>query len=243
VALFQGTPNKRVATSVAAAASANPLLEKQGVVDPTLFATGFRRGRFYMFTRVDPDAAGGERDVFNERPTREEQTIATATGGKPETATRHTDAVLHTTLGDIHVALFADMVPKTCANFVGLAKQGYYDGVLFHRVIKKFMVQTGDPLGDGTGGTSLWGTPFADEFHPALDHARPFTVSMANSGPNSNGSQFFITTVPTPWLDRKHTVFGRVTVGMDIVKRIEDARVDKNDRPRDDICIINVSLR
>ncbi|KAI3488084.1 hypothetical protein L1887_47863 [Cichorium endivia] len=260
LALFQGAPDRKV-SSLAAAASENPLLAKQGLADPTLFATAFGRARFYMFTRVDPDAlgnsgeaSGGDRDVFNEKPTREEQTIAAATslgnnrsrnaaGASASVGVKHSTATLHTTLGDIHITLYADLVPKTCNNFIGLAKKGYYNDVIFHRIIKKFMVQTGDPLGDGTGGESLWGGNFEDEFHPSLNHSKPFTLSMANAGPNTNGSQFFITTVPTPWLDRKHTVFGKVSAGMDVVKRIEDAKVDKNDKPRQDIRIINISLR
>ncbi|CDS01634.1 hypothetical protein [Sporisorium scitamineum] len=258
--LFQGAPDKKV-SSLAAAASENPLLAKQGLVDPTLFATAFGRARFYMFTRVDPDAVSGSgdaasenRDVFNERPTREEQTIAAATAignrNRPiassataSASVKHTSATLHTTLGDIHLTLYTDLVPKTCKNFIGLAKKGYYDNVIFHRIIKKFMLQTGDPLGDGTGGESLWGGNFEDEFHPSLNHSKPFTLSMANAGPNTNGSQFFITTVPTPWLDRKHTVFGKVDAGMDVVKRIEEVKVDKNDKPRQDVRILNISLR
>lgn len=266
LALFQGAPDKKV-SSLAAAASENPLLAKQGLVDPTLFATAHGRARFYMFTRVDPDAMNGSgeaasaasenRDVFNERPTREEQTIASATAAignghnrsgagsadSDAASVKHTTATLHTTLGDIQLTLFTELVPKTCKNFVGLARKGYYDNIIFHRIIKKFMIQTGDPLGDGTGGESLWGGNFQDEFHPSLNHSKPFMLSMANAGPNTNGSQFFITTVPTPWLDRKHTVFGKVSAGLDVVKRIEDAKVDKNDKPRQDIRIVNVSLR
>jgi peptidylprolyl isomerase domain and WD repeat-containing protein 1 len=98
-------------------------------------------------------------------------------------------------------------------NFLGHCQSGYYDNVLFHRVIAGFMIQTGDPLGDGTGGESIWGNEFDDEILSQLRHDRPFTVSMANAGPNTNGSQFFITTVATPWLDGKHTVFGRVVKG------------------------------
>lgn len=237
VALYQGTPRK--VSSLALAASQNPLLEKQSIPDPTLFATAYKRSRFYMFTRLDPDAVSGDRDVFNEKPTREERTIAAAPA---RTQARHRAATLHTTLGDIRMTLYSDLVPKTCTNFSGLAGKGYYDGIIFHRVIKKFMLQTGDPLGDGTGGESIWGGTFEDEFHPNLNHSKPFTVSMANAGPGTNGSQFFITTVPTPWLDRKHTVFGHVEQGMDVVKQIEDARVDKNDKPRDDISIINITL-
>ena len=100
-------------------------------------------------------------------------------------------------MGDVHIKLFPDLTPKTIENFVTHARNGYYNGHLFHRVIKGFMIQTGDPKGDGTGGTSIWGTDFEDEFHPSLRHDRPYTVSMANAGPGTNGSQFFITTVPT----------------------------------------------
>ncbi|KAF1779250.1 Cyclophilin-like domain [Phytophthora cactorum] len=104
------------------------------------------------------------------------------------------------------------------------------------------MVQTGDPLGDGTGGESIWGGEFEDEFHRSLRHDRPFTLSMANAGPGTNGSQFFLTTVPTPWLDNKHTVFGRVEHGKDTVSSIESARVDKSDKPLKDIKIINIDI-
>jgi cyclophilin family peptidyl-prolyl cis-trans isomerase len=126
-------------------------------------------------------------------------------------------AVLHTDKGDIAINLFEDRVPKTVNNFIFLAESGYYDGVIFHRVIKDFMAQTGDPTGTGRGGP---GYAFEDEFHQDLKHDRPGIVSMANAGPNTNGSQFFITHVPTPWLDRKHSVFGEVIDGMDVVLAI-----------------------
>ncbi|CAI7798199.1 unnamed protein product, partial [Closterium sp. NIES-54] len=126
--------------------------------------------------------------------------------------------VMHTTMGDIHLKLYPEECPRTVENFTTHCSNGYYEGLLFHRVIKGFMVQTGCPLGDGTGGQSIWGGEFADEFHKSLRHDRPFTLSMANAGPNTNGSQFFITTVATPWLDNKHTVFGRVVKGMDVVQ-------------------------
>eukprot|EP00624_Nannochloropsis_granulata_P005930 evm.model.NODE_42115_length_10595_cov_24.965267.4 len=145
-------------------------------------------------------------------------------------------------MGDIHLKLFKEECPRTIENFVGLARKGYYDNVLFHRVIKGFMVQTGDPQGDGTGGESIWGGEFEDEFHRNLRHDRPFTVSMANAGPGTNGSQFFITTVPTPWLDGKHTVFGRVVQGMDVVSQLQEVKVDNQDKPYADVKIINVDI-
>ena len=104
------------------------------------------------------------------------------------------------------------------------------------------MVQCGDPLGDGTGGKSIWGGEFEDEFHRSLRHDRPYTVSMANAGPNTNGSQFFFTTIPTPWLDNKHTVFGRVTSGMDVVQSIEKLKTDKNDMPLSAVKILSIQI-
>ncbi len=150
--------------------------------------------------------------------------------------------VLYTTKGDIHIQLYGKETPKTVENFAGLCSKGYYDNVIFHRVIKNFMIQTGDPLGDGTGGTSIWGQEFEDEFHPDLRHDRPFTVSMANCGRNTNGSQFFITTVPVPHLDKKHTVFGRVVQGMDVVIAIEHVETRGQDRPRDPPKILSTKV-
>jgi len=194
----------------------------------------------YNHHNRDSKNSTADRDVFNERPTREEQSLALpAATAAPTLAS---EATIHTTLGDIQVQLFPSQTPKTVENFVGLSKQGYYDGVLVHRVIKKFMIQTGDPLGDGTGGESIWGRNFADEFHPSLKHDRPYTLSMANAGKDTNGSQFFITTVPCPWLDNKHTVFGRAISGLDVIHRIENARVDKSDKPLEDIKIVGVEI-
>ena len=128
-------------------------------------------------------------------------------------------AVLHTDKGDILLKLFADKAPKTVNNFVFLARQGFYDGTIFHRVIKNFMVQGGDPTGTGTGGP---GYRFGDEFVKELRHSKPGMLSMANAGAGTNGSQFFITHVPTPWLDNKHSIFGEVTQGMDVVNSIPE---------------------
>jgi cyclophilin family peptidyl-prolyl cis-trans isomerase len=126
-------------------------------------------------------------------------------------------ATLKTEKGDIVVRLFADKVPNTVNNFVFLARQGFYDNTIFHRVIDDFMAQGGDPTGTGRGGP---GYRFSDEFHKDLRHDRPGILSMANAGPNTNGSQFFITHVPTPWLDNKHSVFGEVINGMDVLLSI-----------------------
>jgi peptidyl-prolyl cis-trans isomerase B (cyclophilin B) len=131
-------------------------------------------------------------------------------------------ASIETNRGVIVLKLYATQAPRTVNNFVCLADDGYYDGVTFHRVIKDFMVQSGDPTGTGRGGP---GYTFKDEFDPKLKHDRPGVLSMANAGPNTNGSQFFITHVPTPWLDGKHSVFGEVTKGQDVVNAIEQGDV------------------
>ncbi|HEY8899638.1 MAG TPA: peptidylprolyl isomerase [Chthoniobacterales bacterium] len=123
-----------------------------------------------------------------------------------------------TSKGDISITLFASLAPVTVANFINLAQRGYYDGLKFHRVIADFMIQGGDPTGTGAGGP---GYTFEDEFHKAQKHDKPGILSMANRGPKTNGSQFFITHVPTPWLDGKHTVFGEVTAGQDVVNAIK----------------------
>jgi cyclophilin family peptidyl-prolyl cis-trans isomerase len=126
-------------------------------------------------------------------------------------------ATLHTEKGDIVLQLFADKTPRTVNNFVFLAREGFFDGTIFHRVIADFMTQGGDPTGTGRGGP---GYRFADEFDPTLKHSKPGILSMANAGPGTNGSQFFITHIPTPWLDGKHSVFGQVTNGMDVLMAI-----------------------
>lgn len=126
--------------------------------------------------------------------------------------------ILHTSQGDIEGTMFASKTPMTCANFLNLAKRGYYNGIKFHRVIPDFMIQGGDPTGTGAGGP---GYKFGDEIHPSLKHTKPGMFSMANAGPGTNGSQFFITHVPCPWLDGKHAVFGEVTKGQNVVNAIK----------------------
>ena len=153
-------------------------------------------------------------------------------------------ATIKTSLGDIKIQLFADKAPKTVANFVGLAEgtktgKSLYAGTIFHRVIKDFMIQGGDPLGTGMGGP---GYQFEDEIDPSLTFDAPGILAMANSGPNTNGSQFFITTVPTTWLNGKHTIFGKVVSGMDIVTKIENTPVGENDKPVTPVTIQSISI-
>ena len=138
---------------------------------------------------------------------------------------------LETNQGMIKVELLPEIAPKACENFTKLVEKGYYNGLIFHRVIKDFMIQGGDPTGTGSGGESIWGEPFEDETSPNVGFDTPGILAMANAGPNTNGSQFFITTVPTPHLNGHHTIFGRVSSGMDVVKKIENTQTDSSDRP------------
>lgn len=153
-----------------------------------------------------------------------------------------TVAIIKTNMGTIELELFAKETPKTVENFVGLANKGYYNGVIFHRVIDNFMIQGGDPTGTGRGGESLWGKRFNDEIVPSLKHSEPGILSMANAGPNTNGSQFFITLVATPWLDGKHTVFGKVIEGMEVVKAIGKVAKNQMDRPLKDVVMESVTI-
>jgi|ERR1700678_2396992 peptidyl-prolyl cis-trans isomerase A (cyclophilin A) len=163
-------------------------------------------------------------------------------------------ATLETSAGRVVVRLFPDHAPKTVRNFVELAEGGkewqdpstgqvttakLYDGTVFHRVIPNFMIQGGDPLGNGRGGP---GYQFADEFHPELQFNRPYLLAMANAGPGTNGSQFFITTAPTPHLNRRHTIFGEVIEGADVVDRISHAKTNSQDRPAEDVVIESVTV-
>ncbi|HLR88357.1 MAG TPA: peptidylprolyl isomerase [Atopostipes sp.] len=184
--------------------------------------------------------------------------------------TKTIEATMHTNRGAITLALFPELAPKTVENFVDLAKENYYDGIIFHRVISDFMIQGGDPTGTGMGGESIWGEQFEDEFTPLLFNIRG-ALSMANSGPNTNGSQFFIVTasqVPgqmieqmegagypeeiieaykenggTPWLDQRHTVFGHVIDGMDIVEAIDQTETNPSDRPLEEVVIESIDIK
>lgn len=154
-----------------------------------------------------------------------------------------TVAVIKTNMGTIEIELYADQTPKTVENFVGLANENYYNGVIFHRVIANFMIQGGDPTGTGRGGQSIWGKPFADEIVPSLNFNEPGVLAMANAGPNTNGSQFFITVAPTSWLDGKHTIFGKVINGMDVVYAISKVPTSKpGDKPLKDVVMESVTI-
>ncbi|CBZ53839.1 putative cyclophilin [Neospora caninum Liverpool] len=145
---------------------------------------------------------------------------------------------LVTSMGDIEVELYWKHAPKTCKNFFELAKSGYYDNTIFHRVAKDFCIQGGDPTGTGRGGESIFGGKFEDEIHPDLRHTGAGVISMANCGPDTNGSQFFICLAPAPFLDGKHSIFGRVKKGMESVKKISTVQTTATDRPIYDIKII-----
>ena len=150
--------------------------------------------------------------------------------------------VMETSKGTVKIQLFPQYAPKTVENFVGLIEKGYYDGLIFHRVIPDFMIQGGDPDGTGRGGESLWGGKFEDEFSPNLKNIRG-ALSMANSGPNTNGSQFFVVVAgATPWLDNRHSVFGQVFEGLDVVDAIVNADRDAGDKPVEDITMTKVTV-
>jgi peptidyl-prolyl cis-trans isomerase-like 1 len=146
------------------------------------------------------------------------------------------------TKGPVTLELYTSHAPKTCQNFTGLVTRSYYNGTIFHRIIPNFMIQGGDPTGTGRGGSSIYGDKFQDEIHSALKHTGAGILSMANSGPNTNGSQFFITLAPTPWLDGKHTIFGRVKNGMGVVKRMGLVQTGPEDRPVDEVKIVSARI-
>jgi peptidylprolyl isomerase len=169
--------------------------------------------------------------------------LMTTTPSQAQKETNQPTVVLETTQGTIELKLFPEIAPKTVENFTGLVKKGYYDGTVFHRVIKNFMVQGGDPTGTGRGGESLWGGKFEDEVNPDLKFDRKGLLAMANAGPNTNGSQFFITTVPTPWLNMRHTIFGEVASGYEVVEKLENTPTGTGDRPVTEQKIIKARLK
>ncbi|CAL8335505.1 unnamed protein product [Merluccius merluccius] len=158
--------------------------------------------------------------------------------GVPPDTWRPLTVALETTMGAIVLELYWKHAPQTCKNFAELARRGYYNNTKFHRIIKDFMVQGGDPTGTGRGGASIFGKQFEDELHSELKFTGAGILAMANAGPNTNGSQFFLTLTATQWLDGKHTIFGRVHQGMGVVNRIGMVETNTQDRPADDIKIL-----
>ena len=151
-----------------------------------------------------------------------------------------TTAVFETNKGNFEIELFTDKAPITTKNFIDLTNKGFYNNLIFHRVIDGFMIQGGDPDGDGSGGP---GYTIQDEFHPDLKHDSEGILSMANRGPNTGGSQFFITLAPTPWLDGKHAIFGKVIDGIDFVKEIEKVSTNVQDKPIKDVVIKKITIK
>lgn len=164
---------------------------------------------------------------------------AAGDSSKQTVAKKNSIAKFETSKGDFKIELFEDKAPVTTKNFITLVNKKFYDGLIFHRVIDGFMIQGGDPKGNGTGGP---GYTIPDEFHPDLKHDAPGTLSMANAGPNTGGSQFFITLAPTPWLDKHHSVFGKVVEGLDVVKGIGKVKTGTNDKPVEDVVIKKITI-
>jgi peptidylprolyl isomerase len=162
---------------------------------------------------------------------------------KKEAVMQECVVVFETNQGNIEFKLMPAIAPKTCENFVGLVEKGYYDGLAFHRVIKGFMIQGGDPTGTGRGGNSLWGKPFEDEVTSDVTFNKNGLLAMANSGPNTNGSQFFITTASTPWLNMKHTIFGEVVSGDAVIEKIENTPVGMQNKPGEEQIILKAYVK
>lgn len=160
-----------------------------------------------------------------------------------ESMSENPTIVIETTQGTVEIRLMPKVAPKACQNLIGLAKKKYYDGITLHRIIKGFMIQGGDPTGTGAGGESYWGKEFEDEVSNDIAFDRPGLLAMANRGPNTNGSQFFITTAPTPWLHKKHTIFGEVVKGYDVVQKLESTRTDGMDRPIETQKILKITIK
>ncbi|MBU1669154.1 peptidylprolyl isomerase [bacterium] len=166
-----------------------------------------------------------------------------STANSTQSNEQMTIVVLETNQGNIELKLFPKVAPLAVENFVTHAKNGYYNGLIFHRVIKNFMIQGGDPTGTGTGGTSIWNKEFVNEYAPNVIFDKPFLLAMANHGPNTNGSQFFITTKTTPWLNGGYTIFGEVVSGQAIVQKIENTQTAVADRPVNEQKIIKAYVK
>ena len=271
LALYQGTPVSAESAAARQGVSAllgGGSAVSEVVEDPCLFALSYKRERFFWFSQREPaeeeteeeqkaaDKKRGNgsghtsssRDVLNERPklssttlTRPSTATSLAASSTSATASLPSTAVIHTTLGDITITLYPSLTPRTYTNFTTHAARHYYNHCIFHRVVPGFMVQTGDPTGTGSGGESVWGGQFDDELVKELRHDTEGVVSMANAGRGTNGSQFFITCARAEWLDGKHTVFGRVKKGMDVVKAIEKVKFVET-RPVVQVKILNIEV-
>lgn len=204
------------------------LQEKKPAYNAAQYTTG-KAAASFTSTGLTPETSG-ERALLTD----EEYML------KPKRVKIKGYARIETTLGSLNIELQTETAPKAVWNFVQLAKKGYYNGVAFHRNIKNFMIQGGDPTGTGKGGTSIWGKNFQDEFDGPLTHDARGIMSMANKGKNTNSSQFFITYRPAAHLDRKHTIFGRVVGGLDVLQRLENVPVDSGNRPLDSVVMVNV---
>jgi cyclophilin family peptidyl-prolyl cis-trans isomerase len=173
----------------------------------------------------------------NNQPTTKSESVKVEVDSNTTTV-----AVFKTNMGTFEAQLYPDKAPKAVENFTDLAESGYYKGVIFHRVIPDFMIQGGDPTGTGTGGESTWGRPFEDEVNTGLVFDSPGMLAMANSGPNTNGSQFFITVAQTPWLNGHHTIFGKIISGMDVVYAISKVQRNKQDKPLKEVKIESITI-
>ena len=223
----------------------NPKTEKVDNIkskDTIIISYPYKRGKFCLFTLrppINPDPhKKAQPESSRDIPDNSHPKSAPKALSKAKKLSLSKRAIISTTLGSIHIELFPKIAPLAVQNFLTHSKNNYYTNCLFHRVVPGY-VQTGDPRNDGTGGESIWGKEFRDEIGQVF-HDRPFCVSMANSGRDGNGSQFFITTVPSPWLDGKHTIFGRVFKGSEVVTEIEALRTDNFEKPYMDVRILNV---
>ena len=247
VSLYQACPQRKLVT-VEMAASDNPAFQANQQIDSCLFCTGSGTNRFYLITKSSPPTSlvSEKRTILSDRDIQNETITSTSDLSSPlQSLTLHSGkfTVLHTDMGDIKLELFTEFAPKATANFITHCKNGYFNRMIFHRVVRDFMIQSGDPNSDGTGGSSVWDKEFEDEFHTSLNFEKPFMLCMANSGPNTNASQWFITVVPSPWLYRKHTVFGKVVSGFETVLKISNVAVGKFSKPLVPVVIRDVEVK
>ena len=188
----------------------------------------------FCLTAVTGCAGPGSKTVEKTEPTKADTPLPPADPNK-----KNSLAVFETSMGTFKVELFEDKAPRTAQNFISLVNKGFYNGLIFHRVIDGFMIQGGDPKGNGTGGP---GYVIPDEFHKDLKHTGAGMLSMANAGPNTGGSQFFITLDATPWLDGKHAIFGKVVEGLDVMKAIGKVKTGAQDRPQTDVVMKKITI-